>query len=77
MIKKIEVIAYSGYRGEEIPRAMIFGDERIEVAEILKRWVDEGPGDRSIKRFFRVKGSNREAYDIYYDEAVMAWFWRS
>jgi len=77
MIKKIEVIAYSGYQGEETPRAMIFGDEKIEVAEILKMWVEERLEDRSRKRFFKVKGSNGRTYEIYYDETVMEWFHRA
>jgi hypothetical protein len=33
--ERIEVIAYSGYRGEETPRAMILHNEKIEVVEIL------------------------------------------
>ncbi len=74
--EKIEVIAYAGYRGEEIPRAMMFGDGKIEVAEVLKMWVEEGIGDRSRKRFFKVKGANGKAYEIYYDETVMEWFCR-
>ena len=76
MIQEIEVIAYSGYRGEETPRAMIFGDEKIEVAEILKMWVEEGLEDRSRKRFFKVKGSDGKTYELYYDETVTEWFCR-
>jgi len=76
MIETIEVIAYSGYRGEEAPKAIIFGDEKIEVAEILKMWVEERLGDRSRRRFFKVRGSNGKSYEIYYDEAVMKWFCR-
>jgi len=33
---RIEVIAYSGYRGEETPRAFTLQDKRIEVVEILE-----------------------------------------
>jgi hypothetical protein len=74
--EKIEVIAYSGYRGEETPRAMILRDERIEVAEILRMWIEEGLEDRSMKRFFKVKGSDGKTYELYYDETVMEWFCR-
>lgn len=73
--EKIEVIAYSGYRGEEIPRAMIFRDKKIEVKDILKRWVKEGIGDRERKRFFRVKGKDGFEYKIYFSEGSMAWFY--
>ena len=73
--EKIEVIAYSGYRGEEIPRAMIIRDKKIEVKEILKRWVEEGAGDRERKRFFRVKGKDGFEHKIYFREGSMEWFY--
>ena len=72
--EKIEVIAYSGYRGEEIPRALIFQGERIEVVGILRRWIEEGGEDRARKRFFIVKGSDGIPHKIYYDEKMMEWF---
>ena len=71
----IEVIAYSGYRGEEIPREMILHNERIEVAEILSSWMEEGFKDRVRKRFFKIKGSDGNLHKIYYDEKVMEWFY--
>jgi hypothetical protein len=73
--EKIEVIAYSGYRGEETPRTMIFRDKKIEVKDILNRWVEEGAGDRERKRFFRVKGTDGFEYKIYYSEGSMEWFY--
>ncbi len=74
--EKIEVIAYSGYREEEAPRTILFHGERIEVAEILERWIEERSEDRSRKRFFKIKGSDRAIHLIYYDEEVMEWFCR-
>jgi len=73
--QRIEVIAYSGYRDEEIPRAMIFHNERIEVAEILSSWTEEGLQDRVRKRFFKIKGSDGNLYKIYYNEKAMEWFY--
>jgi hypothetical protein len=52
---KVEVIAYSGYRGEEIPKAILLDNQRIEVVEILESWVEEWLEDRARKRFFKVK----------------------
>lgn len=72
--EKIEVIAYSGYRSEEIPIAMILRDVRIEVAEILSMWIEEGVEDRARKRFFEIKGNDGKTYRIYYDEKAMEWF---
>ena len=72
--EKIEVIAYSGYRGEEIPRVMIFRGKKIEVKDILKRWTEEGVKDRKRKRVFKVKGSDGMIYTVHYDEKFMDWF---
>jgi len=73
---RIEVIAYSGYRGEETPRAFTLQDKRIEVAEIQERWVEEGFKDRAIKRFYKVKGSDGVIHQIFYDEKAMGWYYK-
>jgi hypothetical protein len=74
--EKIQVISYSGYRGEQTPRAMILQNKKVEVLEILSQWVEEGVEDRARRRFFKVKGSDGHAHTIYYDEKVMEWFHR-
>jgi len=74
--QRIKVIAYSGYRGEETPRAMILRGERIEVVGILRGWIEEGVGDRARKRFLIVKGSDGILHKVYYDEKTMEWFHR-
>jgi hypothetical protein len=72
--EKIEVIAYSGHRGEETPRVILFRQNKIEVVEILRRWIEESIEDRSIKRFFIFKGSDKIIHKIFYDEKKMEWF---
>jgi len=72
--EKIEVIAYSGYRGEEAPRTIFLHKKKIEVLEILKMWTEEGVKDRKRKRVFKVKGSDGMIYMIHYDEKFMDWF---
>ena len=74
--ERIQVISYSGYRSEQIPRVMTFQNKKIEVLEILSQWIEEGVGDRTRRRFFKVKGSDGDAHKIYYDEKVMEWFHR-
>ncbi len=71
--ERVKVIAYSGYRGEETPRAIIFHGKRIEVIQILDMWIEEGLEERTIKRFFKVRGSDGFDYKIYYDEKIMEW----
>jgi hypothetical protein len=55
--EKTEVTAYSGYRGEESPKAFIRQGRIITVVEILKRWIQEEAGKRKRRRFFEVRGS--------------------
>jgi hypothetical protein len=74
--ERIQIISYSGYRGEQIPRAMTFQNKKIEVLEILSQWVEEEVADRTRRRFFKVKGSDGDVHTIYYDEKVMEWFHR-
>jgi hypothetical protein len=72
--ERIEVIAYSGYRGEETPRTVLYRWKRIEVIEILKQWLEERSDDREIRRFYQIKGNDGHLYKIFYDEKSMEWF---
>jgi hypothetical protein len=72
--EQIEVMAYSGYKGEQSPRVFVLRNEKIEVIEILGSWVEEGLGNRTRKRFFKVQGSDGYRYKIYYDEIMKLWF---
>ena len=72
--KKVSVIAYSGYRGEETPKKFTLNGKEIEVVEILNRWIEEGSVNRSTKRFFRVKGGDGSIHNIYYAEEKLEWF---
>ena len=75
MDEVLEVIAYCGYRGEEVPRTFSLHTKRIEVVEIIDAWIEESPGDRVRKRFFKVEGSDGHAHLIYYHEQATAWFY--
>lgn len=74
--RRIEVDAYAGYRGEESPRSFLLDRERIEVREILSQWIEEDEKG-SLKRFFRVKGSDKNIYLLFYDEDEMRWYVRT
>jgi hypothetical protein len=74
--EKIEVIAYSGYRGEETPRAFTHNQEKIEVIDILNRWVEEAFEEKGTKRFFICKGSDGGIHKIFYDEKSQEWYYK-
>lgn len=73
--EKIEVIAYSSYRGEESPRVFILHGEKIEVAGILNMCIEEGIEDKTRKRLFEVRGSDGYMHKLYYSEKTMEWFY--
>ena len=72
--ERVEVTAYSGFRGEETPRSFILHGEKVEVLEIPERWIEEEFKGKGRKRFFRVKGSDGYVHKLYYDEGKKAWF---
>lgn len=73
--EKIEVSAYSGYRGEESPKAFICRGRHITAVEILKRWIEEEAEKRNRRRFFDVRGSDDTIHRIVYDEECDEWFY--
>ena len=72
---KIEVIAYSGYRSEESPKAFILRGQRIEVVGVQQRWVEEELDDKESKRFFKVEGSDGILHTLFYSEERLEWYW--
>ncbi len=63
----IEVVAYSGYQGEQEPRALIISGERLDVVAIVDRWYDPEA------RYFRVQASDGRGYLLRYDLEERAW----
>ncbi len=72
--EKVRVMAYSGNRGEETPRAFVLSGKKIEVVEIQEGWIEEGIEERTIKRFFKVTGSDGGIHKIFYDEKTAEWY---
>lgn len=64
---KIEVACYSGYRGEETPRQIWFGDRKIEVKEIQDRWLAPN------HRYFKVLGDDNTIYILRHDSESWDW----
>ena len=73
--ESIEVLAYSGYRGEETPTTVVLRGRRIEVIEILEQWIEEKSEDRSRRRCFKIKGRDGAFHLICYDEKLTEWFY--
>src|SRR5215475_15205304 len=59
------VECYAGHRGEETPRRFRMGDRKIEIADVLDRWLAPD------HRYFKVKDADGDLYILRHD---VAWF---
>lgn len=63
----VKVDAYSGYKGEETPRAFTIEGHRLEVIEQVERWYTE------THCCFRVQASDGRRYVLRYDLDLLRW----
>jgi hypothetical protein len=64
---KLRVHCYAGHRGEEEPRSFELGERRIEVLEIIDRWIAPD------HRYFKVHASDGSLYILRYDSLADEW----
>lgn len=64
---KIRVECYAGYRGEETPRAFCLGDNRLEVKEVLDRWL------APEQRYFKVQADDNGIYILRHEVQADDW----
>ena len=64
---QIKVECYAGYRGEETPRRMWMGCRKIEIHDILDRWLAPD------HRYFKVYGDDAAIYIIRHDIESLTW----
>ena len=63
----VRVECYAGYKGEETPRRFFFGERRLEVAEVVDRWLDPE------HRYFKVRGDDGHLYILRHDLSSDTW----
>ena len=63
----IRVECYAGYRGEQTPRVILFGEQRIEVADVVDQWL------APTHRYFKVLGKDGHTYIVRHDIVTNAW----
>ena len=74
VFEDIEVESYSGYKGEESPRAFVHLGNRFEVLEILERWYEGGVDPKSLRQdYFRVKTKEGETFMLRYTPRYQSW----
>ena len=64
---QIHVDCYAGYRGEETPRFIILADNKIEVVQVLDRWLAPD------HRYFKLLGDDGATYIIRHDGVSGRW----
>ena len=64
---RLRVESYSGYRGEEEPRAFTLGERRFAVQEILDRWLEPR------HRYFKVRADDGRTFILRHDTVDDAW----
>jgi hypothetical protein len=63
----IEVDCYAGYRGEETPRRFYIGQRRIDIHQVMDRWLAPD------HRYFKVCGDDGDIYILRYEAASDRW----
>jgi hypothetical protein len=63
----LRVECYAGYRGEQTPTRFFIGQRKVEVAEVLDRWI--GPDHR----YFKLRGDDSGIYLLRHDERSDRW----
>jgi hypothetical protein len=72
--EEIKVECYSGYKGEESPRAFIYLEKRYEISEILDRWYEGGLDPTALRHdYFKVKTAEGEVFLIRYTPRFQSW----
>jgi len=63
----IRVECYAGYRDEELPRRFFLRSRKIEVTDIVDRWLAPD------HRYFKVRGEDGSLYIIRQDVGSGQW----
>jgi len=64
---QIQVDCYAGYRGEETPRFIRMANNKIEVFEVVDRWLAPD------HRYFKITGDDDATYIICHDTVTGEW----
>jgi len=63
----VKVESYAGYRGDERPMRLVFGERAEEVEMVEDRWYSPGA------TYFRVVVENGDRYILRHDDVQDVW----
>ena len=67
MTENIKVVCYAGYRDEESPVRFFLGSRKVEVKQVIDRWM--GPD----YRYFKVRGDDGARYILRHNSSAGNW----
>jgi len=66
-VLRIGVDCYAGHNGEETPRVIVLGERRVQVVDVIDRWL------APEHRYFKVRGDDGSLYIVRQDVASGEW----
>ena len=66
-MKPVQVISYSGYKADELPRILKLGDTLLPITQVEDRWYSPG------ETYFRVLTQPGDRYLLRHVEAQDVW----
>jgi hypothetical protein len=66
--KKIEVVAYSGYKANERPLYFVMDNRKLEVTRMIDRWYGEEHD------YFKVLANDGKVYVLQWQRMPDLWF---
>lgn len=64
---EIRVECHAGHRAEEEPRAFYLGERRVDIMQIIDRWISPD------HRYFKVRAYDGTEYILRHDERSGRW----
>jgi len=64
---EIQVECYAGHRGEQTPRAIVLGERRVAITEVLDQWLAPD------HRYFKLRGDDGDIYLVRHDVRTESW----
>jgi hypothetical protein len=71
----IRVECYAGAKADETPRRFIWGEQPVEVAEVLDRWQQvESKSEWPRSDYFKVRAVDERAHLLKHDVESEEWY---
>ena len=63
----IRVESYAGFRGDQNPQRFFMGERKVEIEEVIDRWLEPEYG------YFKVQGDDGGIYILRHDGPTGEW----